>query len=509
MLTVLLVSTAAIAGFVMARWLESRKNIASTGKLMELLASERLQSEERAMAIVALKEELRLCQAQVLELHTLRETLSRQEAFCEERGRTIADLKEELCAAQRQVLEASKLESETSAKYQVVLRSLEDERTFIETTKTSLKDAFSTLSSQALSQNSDTFLTLVRAEIEKQSLASQRELEKRGTAVEVMIKPLKESLDKFSSQVQDVEKSRLSSYSELKTLIGSVGVATEKLDERTGTLVNALKTSHVRGRYGEIGLRRVIEFTGLNDYCDFEEQTSVKKEDATLRPDLIVRLPGERRIVIDSKAPLLAYLQSFEAPTEVEKLACQKKHVTQFKEHIKALSSKGYWKQFDNTVDFVVMYVNVESAFGAALEVDRELIQYAMENGVVLATPTTLIAMLKSISFCWQQSRMTDNVFQLQKAGVELYNRTVTLLQHMAGVGDDLNSATKSYNKLVSSMETRFMPQARKIKELGGGMMKNALPELSTIEEQPRQLRPAEIRARSRALLEVKESIVS
>jgi DNA recombination protein RmuC len=243
-----------------------------------------------------------------------------------------------------------------------------------------------------------------------------------------------------------------------------------------------LKTSHVRGRYGEIGLRRVVEFAGMNEYCDFEEQVSVSTDDGRLKPDMIVKLPGQRQVIVDAKVPLASYIQAFETDDEDEKKNLLQKHTLAVREHFKKLSAKSYWSQFDEAPDFVVMYLQIESSFGAALEIDRTLIEDGINNSIILATPTTLITMLRTIAFSWQQVKIADNIFQIRDAGVELYNRVTTLIQHISNVGSNLNSATQNYNKVVGSLESRFIPQVKKLKEIGGTLMDKEIPEIPQIE---------------------------
>jgi DNA recombination protein RmuC len=272
---------------------------------------------------------------------------------------------------------------------------------------------------------------------------------------------------------------------------------TEKLQKETNTLVTALKTSQVRGKYGEIGLRRVVEFAGMSEFCDFDEQSSVNTEDGRLRPDLIVKLPGQRHVIVDAKVPLASYMQAFETTDEDEKKELLRKHSVAVRNHLKSLSSKAYWNQFENTPDYVIMYLQIESSFGATLELDRTLIEDGINNNIIFATPTTLITMLRTIAFSWQQVSITKNISQIKEAGIELYNRVTTLIQHIGAVGSNLNSATLNYNKIIGSLESRFIPQVRKLKEIGGTEMDKDIPELSLIETTLRPLNdtPAELPA--------------
>lgn len=361
-------------------------------------------------------------------------------------------------------------------------QNLADTKKFITDANVALKDAFSTLSANALKDNSTSFLTLAKTELEKHTTTSDKDLEKRQSAIESMVKPLTESLSKFDVKIQDIEKARVGAYSEMKVLLGNMQGTTDKLQKETNTLVTALKTSQVRGKYGEIGLKRVVEFAGMSGFCDFDEQASVTTEDGRLRPDLIVKLPGQRRVIVDAKVPLASYMQAFETTDENEKREFLKKHAVAVREHLKKLSAKSYWSQFEDSPDYVILYLQIESSFGAALEFDRTLIEDGINNGIIFATPTTLITMLRTIAFSWQQVSISENIYEIRDAGVELYSRVTTLIQHIASVGNNLNSATQNYNKVVGSLESRFIPQVKKLKEIGGTLMDKDIPELNTID---------------------------
>ncbi|WP_276979193.1 DNA recombination protein RmuC [Flavobacterium filum] len=361
-------------------------------------------------------------------------------------------------------------------------QNLAETKKFITDANVALKDAFSTLSATALRDNNTSFLTLAKTELEKHTTTSDKDLEKRQTAIESMVKPLTESLTKFDTKIQDIEKARVGAYSEMNVLLRNMQGTTDKLQKETNTLVTALKTSQVRGKYGEIGLKRVVEFAGMSEFCDFDEQASVTTEDGKLRPDLIVKLPGQRRVIVDAKVPLASYMQAFETTDENEKKEFLKKHAIAVREHLKKLSAKSYWSQFEDSPDYVIMYLQIESSFGAALEFDRTLIEDGINNGIIFATPTTLITMLRTIAFSWQQVSIAENIYQIRDAGVELYSRVTTLIQHIGAVGNNLNSATQNYNKVIGSLESRFIPQVKKLKEIGGTLMDKDVPELNTIE---------------------------
>ncbi len=403
-------------------------------------------------------------------------------------NKDIEEYKRQTSTLQEQITEIKTTNADLSAKYQESLKAIEDQKKFVSDSSTNLREAFKSLSSDVLKSNNESFLQMAAPVLEKHINLSKTDMEKRQQAIDSMVKPLGENLTKLDGKIQEIEKIRQGAYSEVKIMVENMKGTTDKLQQETNTLVTALKTSHVRGKYGEIGLRRVVEFAGMSEFCDFEEQSSVMTEDGRLRPDLIVKLPGERRIIIDAKVPLDSYMAAFETTDESEKKNFFNKHAIAVRNHLKKLSEKAYWSQFEDSPDYVIMYLQIESSFGAALEFDRTIIEDGMNNKVIFATPTTLIAMLRTIAFSWQQVKIADNIYQIRDAGVELYNRVTTLIQHIGAVGNSLTSATQNYNKAVGSLESRFIPQVKKLKEIGGTLMDKEIPEINRIETSLRPL---------------------
>jgi DNA recombination protein RmuC len=264
----------------------------------------------------------------------------------------------------------------------------------------------------------------------------------------------------------------------------------ENLQGETRKLVDALKRPQVRGRWGEITLRRVVETAGMNEYCDFTEQVSVDTDEGRLRPDLIVKLPGGKTVVVDAKVPLKAYMEAIESQDDKVREEAVVKHARQVRDHMKLLGTKQYWNQFDPSPDFVVLFLPGESFFSAALETDRDLIVDGIANKVILATPTTLIALLRTVAYSWQQHRMADNAEKIAKAGSELYERICKFLEHLANVRDSLQRATHSFNDAVGSFESRLLPGARRLKDLGAAPADKELPDVGSIDAAPRQLNP-------------------
>ncbi len=406
-----------------------------------------------------------------------------------ERLRVIEELNAELRKLREDLTECMRLEADSHAKFKSVSQTLEAERKFVAEAQSSLKDSFAALASDALTQNANTLLQLSRAELDKQSALAKKEVDARATSIEHLLKPMVDTLSTLRSHVETIEHARVDAYAELRTMLATVSSNTAELQRGTNSLASALKQPGVRGKYGEVSLKRLIEAAGLNPYCDFQQQPTVEHEDCKLRPDLVIKMPGQRTLVVDSKLPLLSYLNSIESCKEQEISQLRKKHATQVREHVKSLGSKTYWKQFTDSPDFVLMFIAVESSYVAALEEDPGLIEFAMERKVIVSTPSTLVPMLTAIAHTWQQQTLTDNMQLVQKVGAELYERTMKLLSHVSDVGSSIESASKSYNRLVSSLESRFLPQARRMQELSGGRLKTEVPELEFVNEVTKPLK--------------------
>jgi len=353
---------------------------------------------------------------------------------------------------------------------------------FFANSEKSLRDAFGSLAADALQKNNIAFVNLAETKLEQKVTEAQGILNAKEREIDGIVKPLKESLTKMDEKITDLESKRAGAYEGLKSALEGMQKSTLSLDKGTQTLVNALKTSYTRGKYGEIGLRRVVEFAGMTMHCDFDEQVPISGQQSMLRPDMIIRLPEDKTIVVDSKIPLDAYLNVFGTEAEEEQKLFLTQHAAAVRQHLTKLSGKQYWDQFPNSPDYVIMYMQIESSFGAALQTDPSLIQFGIENKVILATPTTLITLLRTIAFVWQQRKIAENIDEIRAAAVDLYNRTHTLITHFNNVGGGLIAVVNNYNKAVGSLETRFLPQARKIHEMGPSYTKESLPELHPIE---------------------------
>jgi DNA recombination protein RmuC len=329
-----------------------------------------------------------------------------------------------------------------------------------------LQTAVKALSSEALDANSSRFLELAE------------------THLTGHVKPLKESLERMDRQLQTVERVRQESYGALQTQVST-------LAERAGSLTNALRTPHVRGRWGEAQLRNVVEHAGMVEHCDYETQATTATDDGMLRPDLVVRIPGGKHVVIDAKAPLVAYLDAFETSDDAERQLRLADHARQVRDHVGKLSAKGYWRQFDPSPDFVVMFLPDESYLRAAHEHDPSLQEYAWSSNVILASPSTLMVLLRTVAMTWQQETIAESAREVSDLGRELYKRLSTMGTHFAKLGRTLGGAVDAYNQTVGSLERQVLPQARRFEQHGISGIEP--PELQPIERRPRPLAAAEL----------------
>jgi DNA recombination protein RmuC len=358
--------------------------------------------------------------------------------------------------------------------------------------KEAMIHTFKSAASDALIQNNRQFLDLAKTQLEAKVKESEGNLDQRKAAIEEMLKPVKESIDSYKKRIEELEKGSEKTFGQVTEMLTSLQKTHSVLQKETGALVNALRNPRVRGRWGEIGLRRLVEYSGMLVHCDFVEQVVKEGEDLTLKPDMVINLPGNSHVVVDSKLPMDAYLDALETEDEIHRNNLLIKHSKDLRDHINKLSKRQYWSQFQPAPDFVVLYMEVESAFNAALLTDKNLLQDAMNNKIILATPTTLMVILKSVAMSWQQHNITENALLIMDAATDFYDRVNVFASHLDKMGGGLRAALKSYNDAIGSWESRILPAGRKLEQLKATDTKDALPEFEKIDKPLRETRKSE-----------------
>jgi len=369
----------------------------------------------------------------------------------------------------------------------------------VEGTEASLRDAFRdtfrALSDEALKSNNQAFLDLAETRLREARMAAAKDIDERKVAIETLLAPMAKTLGEVDRELRETERRRVHTDAQLLQRIASLDTAGQDLRQQTGKLVDALKRPGVRGRWGELQLKRVVELAGMIQHCDFDEQRTVTSDDGDrrLRPDVIIRLPGGKHVVIDAKAPLDAYLRALDAPDETSRQAMLCEHAKQVRNHVSQLAAKGYAAHVRPSPDFVVMFLPGEMFFSAALEHDPELIEFGVEQHVVPASPTTLIALLRAVAYGWQQEAMEENARKISDLGRQLYDAVRVLGGHFDDLGTRMKSSLEAYNRAVGSLEGNVLVKARKFKELQAASAVEDIPALEPVDRVPRMLQAREL----------------
>jgi DNA recombination protein RmuC len=350
-----------------------------------------------------------------------------------------------------------------------------------------LATAFSNLANQSLKSNSENFLRLAEQNLAAQHERAKRELGNREQAVENLVKPIKDALHQSQTQILALEKSRSEAYGDIKSQLAAMQSGQQSLTQETQNLVNALRRPEVRGRWGEITLRRLVELAGMVEHCDFQEQVHTSNDEKIVRPDMIVRMPDHRELVVDVKTPLDAYLEAIEAKDDARRKLGLERHARNVRDHVRKLASKTYWEQFSKSPEFVILFIPGDQFLSAALNEDPELIEYALSQQIILATPTSFVALLKAVAYGWRQLALADNAEEIRRLAEDLYGRLATFAGHMNKVGKQLASSVENYNRAVGSLERKVLPGARKFVELGI-RPKKEIEQVEPLESLPRTM---------------------
>jgi DNA recombination protein RmuC len=425
------------------------------------------------------------------QLLNLTERAQRAETLSDELRRQVESDRTELGQVRQELSDSLQARAVAETLVAETARHVEEQKILLAQSRQELAETFQALSGEALKQNNDAFLNLAKVTFESLQIEAKGDLVQRQQAIDNIVQPLQDSLKRYDEQLRQLEQSRQAAYGGLDQHLKLLAESQQRLQQETGNLVNALRAPAVRGRWGEITLKRVAELSGMVAHCDFVEQESVMVDDGRLRPDMVVQLPGGRQVIVDAKTVLAGYLDAHEATTDERRLEGLRRHAVQVRSRMEELSLKAYWSQFDQAPEFVVLFLPGEQFLGAALEQDPQLIEDGFARGVVLATPTTLMALLRAVAYGWRQEQLTAHADEAGRLGKDLYERMAVLAEHLNDVGQALGKSVSAYNKAVGSLETRILPAARRFKELGVSSEKD-IPPLDPLELVPRKALPYE-----------------
>ncbi|HKX28020.1 MAG TPA: DNA recombination protein RmuC [Blastocatellia bacterium] len=422
-----------------------------------------------------------------------RAVLETQAARTVELEESLAEIETKLEESYRQLSGFAASEAKLAEALEREKKSAAEKLQLLNGAQQQLAETFNALSAAALNQNNQSFLDLANLTLERFQATASADLEYRQLTVFEQMRPVQESLAKVESRIQEMEAARAVAFLGLEHQIRSLAESERLLRTEASNLAQALRSSGTRGRWGEIQLRRVVELAGMQKHCDFAEQVSPASESGRLRPDLLIKLPADRLIVVDAKAPITAYWEASDAPDEATRRLKLKEHAAAIRNHINTLSKKSYWDLFSPPPEFVFLFLPGECFYSAALEHDDSLIEYGVEHGVVLATPTTLIALLKAVAYGWRQESMAENAKQISALGRELYERLAKMTDHLSRLGKSLGNTVDAYNSTIGSLERRVLVTARKFKDLDAVPENAEIGEIVPLDHLPRVLQAAEL----------------
>lgn len=393
---------------------------------------------------------------------------------------------EEIDALSERITELVSQRTALSTRLEQEQVAAEEKINLLKSLRANLTDTYQALAAEALRENSRSFLDLAGETFSKYMNVAEKDLELRGDAVKDVVRPMQEALSKYEEQMHQMELSRKGAYVGLKGHLDSLVQSQTALQKETGKLAQAMRVPNVRGRWGEMTLKRAVELAGMAEHCDFTEQTTFSTENGAMRPDLIVYLPNGRQIAVDAKVPLAAFLEAMETETESEQIGHLQNHARMTADHVNLLAKKAYWQHLGDTTDFVVMFIPGDNFFAAALNQRPDLLETAAAKNVILTTPTTLIALLKTVALGWQQAKAAENAQLIGEIGQELYDRLTTLFDTLARLGKSLDKSTGDYNRLVNAFNHRVLVSAKRMKELGlRTQKKEPLEETALLENRP------------------------
>jgi DNA recombination protein RmuC len=493
-----LLASAVVLGFLCGAWITRHRwrrrleqQLAQFHKELDFAVHELHEQQRLAQSYREQGEQHQAQQAQ-LHLALLAETEKRA-AFAEQAQRiptleaALGDRDQHQANLQRQLAELQADYARLQTQLSNAERNAEEKIAALQDAGTELKKTFQALASEALTANGQVFLQVATSTLERFHVQARADLDQRRQSVEEMVRPLSASLQKYDQEIRSIEQQRQQAYARLSQQVESLSTSQVNLIAETGKLVKALRLPQVRGRWGEMTLRRVVELAGMSQHCDFTEQPGIETDGTLLRPDLIVHLPGGKLMVIDAKAPLQSYLDALEATSDEQRQRHLSAHARHIRSHMQQLAAKNYWSQFQQTPEFVVLFLPGETFFSAALEQDAQLIETGVKQRVILATPTTLIALLRAVAYGWQQQALTENALAISRLGKDLYERLTTMVGHLQELGRGLQRSVRHFNRTVGTLENRVLVTARKFQELGISA-KEEIPVLEGIEDQPRTL---------------------